>query len=46
MSNLNTYTIQRQIHGKLENIVVKAATRREAIRMADDYAANARKAAA
>lgn len=46
MSNLNTYSFTRSIHGVIETITVKAATRREATIMADDYAAAARKRAA
>jgi hypothetical protein len=42
MTDLNTYSITRSINGVLETITVKANTRREAILMADDYAANAR----
>lgn len=42
MTDLNTYSITRSINGVLETITVKANTRREAIIMADDYAAIAR----
>ena len=43
MTDLNTYTFTRKIHGEIETFNVKAATRREATIMANDYAYEANK---